>query len=340
LLDNILASIVSGVLTVDAHEAITSYNHASEMIFGLAEAQAIGSPLDKALPAVYQYIQHGMEYVRTRNENMTVEAETALDQRGPLNLNLKLSPLKNDENETQGVALVADDLTELKKRDATLAAVRRYLPPAMVDNIRSIEKLALGGERRHVTVLFADVRPFDTFPPAMRPREVMEALNTYLTVGSEAIHHHAGLIDKFMGSEIMSLFNTQLNPSDTHAWDGVLAALRMAADLRTFGMYGQLADSKVYFRIGIHSGEATLGNVGSVDRREFSAIGDTVNLAHRLLENATLGQIIISAETYDLCRAQIAETDWIGVRELEPIRVKGRVQAATVFELIDQGELS
>jgi PAS domain S-box-containing protein len=342
LLDNILASIVSGVITTDADELITRYNNAAEMILGLASQKAVGKPMDVVLPAIHKYIQHDLDFVRTHNENTTVEAEVALDQRGPLNLNLKVSPLKDPQEVTQGAVVVVDDLTELKKRDATLAAVRRYLPPAMVDNIRSLERLALGGERRLVTVMYAEVRPFETFPTNWPPREVMEVLNTYLTVGSEAIHHHAGLIDKYMGSEIMSLFNTQLNPSEDHAWDAVLAALRMAADLRTLSMFGQSegGGSQPYYRIGVHSGVATLGNVGSVDRREFSAIGDTVNLAKRLQENCGFGQIIISDKTLELCRPHLQNTDWIGVRELEPLQVKGRVQAAIIYEVFDAADVT
>ncbi|MBI5930574.1 MAG: GAF domain-containing protein [Chloroflexi bacterium] len=340
LLDNILASIASGVMTIDGQEVITSYNFASETIFGLPVQSAISQRFDVQLPQIHEQIQREMHLVRSLSENLTVEATPTLDQRGPLSLNLKLSPFKDADRVTQGVAIVVDDMTELKKRDATLAAVRRYLPPAMVDNIRSIERLALGGERRTVTVLFVEVRSFDSFPESMTPRDVMESLNTYLTVSSEAIHHHAGLIDKFMGSDVMALFNTQLNPSDQHAWDALLAAMRMAADLRTLATYGDInGDGKAYFRIGIHSGEATLGNVGSTDRREFTAIGDTVNLAKRLQENAAYGQLIVSRETLALCQPQLSQTDWIGYKELEPLKVKGRVQAAHIYEIIDTAEI-
>ncbi|MCQ3933108.1 MAG: hypothetical protein DPW16_21880 [Chloroflexi bacterium] len=341
LLDNILASIASGVMTLDGQEVITSYNLASETIFGLTADSALNQRFDLKLPQIYEQIQREAQLVRSLSENLTVEASPTLDQRGPLSLNFKLSPFKDSERITQGVAIVVDDVTELKKRDATLAAVRRYLPPAMVDNIRSIERLALGGERRMVTVLFVEVRSFDTFPDAMPPRDVMELLNTYLTISSESIHHHAGLIDKFMGSDIMALFNTQLNPSDQHAWDALSAAMRMAADLRTLAAYGDVSsEGKAYFRIGIHSGEATLGNVGSTDRREFTAIGDTVNLAKRLQENAVYGQLIVSRETLALCQAQLNQTDWIGYKELEPLKVKGRVQPAYIYEVFDTAEVS
>ncbi len=340
LLDNILASIVSGVMTIDGQDVITSYNFASETIFGLPADSALNQRFDTKLPEIYEQIQREAQLVRSLSENLTVEATPTLDQRGPLSLSFKLSPFKDAERITQGVAIVVDDITELKKRDATLAAVRRYLPPAMVDNIRSIERLALGGERRMVTVLFVEVRSFDTFPEAMPPRDVMELLNTYLTISSEAIHHHAGLIDKFMGSDIMALFNTQLNPSDQHAWDALSAAMRMAADLRALAAYGDMtSEGKAYFRIGIHSGEATLGNVGSTDRREFTAIGDTVNLAKRLQENAVYGQLIVSRETLALCQSQLNQTDWIGYKELEPLKVKGRVQPAYIYEVIDTAEI-
>lgn len=340
LLDNILASIISGVITTDAAGRITTYNAAAESIFHLPRHQAEGQWLSDCLPSLYPLIQVDLNLVIQQDKNATIEAMVELDERGPLTLNIKLSPLKNATDQIEGVALVVDDITELKKRDATLAAVRRYLPPAMVDNIKSIEKLALGGERRIVTVLFVEVRPFETFPRTLRPTQVMEWLNTYHTIGSEAIHHHAGLIDKYMGNEIMAIFNTQLNPSDTPTWDAIQAALRMAADFRTISMFGTLGEppsNRLYCRIGIHTGVATMGNVGSQGRREFTAIGDTVNLTKRLQENCHEGQLIISEETLIPCQSQLRETEWIEVRKLEPLQVRGKMQPVQIYEILDKG---
>lgn len=343
LLDNILASILSGVITTDAEGLIVTANPAAAAILGQSQKALIGSHIANALgTALYEHVETALTEAQVTEANATIEVDAELDERGMMSLKIKTSPLKDrsaDSSGTQGIALVVDDMTELKKRDLTLAAVRRYLPPAMVDNIRSIEKLGLGGERHVVTVLFVEVRPFDSFPRALAPRELMELLNTYHTLGSEAVHNHAGLIDKYMGNEIMAIFNTQLNPSATHALDAIQAAMRMAADFRTMSTFGKIAHMQTdqsFYRIGIHTGIATLGNVGSPERREFSAIGDTVNLAKRLQENARPGQLIISEETYNACEGRLGNMAWLGINRLDPIQVKGRSSVVNVYELFDR----
>jgi adenylate cyclase len=161
----------------------------------------------------------------------------------------------------------------------------------------------------------------------------MELLNLYLTVGAEAIHHHNGVIDKFMGNEIMGLFNTQLNPSDDHAWLAVQAALEMVEDYPVLAQ--ELGEPPIpHYRIGIHTGVATLGNVGSASRREFTAIGHAVNLTKRLQENATPGQVIISGDTYQYCYNALSDpSNRIQVVERPSIQVKGISQAAQIYEV-------
>ncbi|MBZ0304834.1 MAG: GAF domain-containing protein, partial [Anaerolineae bacterium] len=154
LLDNILASLASGVITTDAHDLITTYNMGAEHILGTLRSAAEGQQFHEVVPEIYEAVKEALPRVRTQDEAIIIEAEPTLPARDHVSLNLRLSPLKDAEQMTQGVALVVDDLTEIKKRDAKLNVVRKYLPPAMVDNIRSIDQLGLGGERRYITALF------------------------------------------------------------------------------------------------------------------------------------------------------------------------------------------
>jgi len=332
-MENVFASIASGVIATDEHNTVTTYNTAAERILGVPRAGVLGAPLADALPVIYHYVRNMLDVIYQHGSQEIVEVEPELPERGQVNLNLKLTPLRN-QDAIEGVTIVVEDLTEIKKRDATLNVVRRYLPPAMVDNISRIDELGLGGERREITVLFVETRPFSSFPPNTNPQALMDLLNLYLTIGAEAIHQQNGVIDKFMGSEIMALFNTQLNPSDAHAWWAVQAALKMAADYTRLLQREGGHVATPYYRIGIHTGEATMGNVGSPSRREFTAIGHTVNLAKRLQENAAPAQIIISAETYRRCQAQLNDpTQRLAVTELPPIRVKGVSHAVQIYEV-------
>ena len=332
LMDNVFASIASGVITTDVAQTVITYNTAAERILDVPASSALGTPLYITLPVLHNEIREYFDMIYQHGQQALLELEPALPSRGQVSLNLKLAPLKNQDT-TEGVAIVVDDLTEIKRRDATLNVVRRYLSPAMVDNIQSLDELGLGGERRIITALFVEVRPFGAFPEDISPQELMERLNLYLTSGAEAIHNQNGVIDKFMGNEIMGLFNTQLNPSDEHAWQAVRAALKIADDFQALPLrFGEVPQP--FHRIGIHYGVATLGNVGSADRKEFTAIGDTVNLAKRLQENAQPGQIIISDDIYRQCQAQFTNpANNLQVSELPSIQVKGRSQATKIYDV-------
>jgi adenylate cyclase len=332
LRDNVFASIASGVIATDEQHTVTTYNLAAEHILQTPHTMVLGYLLDSALPVVYHHVRDLLAVVTQQGTQEILEVDTEVPERGVVNLNLKLTPLKNEER-TEGVAIVVDDLTDIKQRDATLNVVRRYLPPAMVDNIQSIDELGLGGERREITVMFVEVRPFSSFPPGIQPQELMELLNLYLTTGADAIHNQTGVIDKFMGNEIMGLFNTQLNPSDDHAWLAVQSALKLADDyLLLPTRIGE--DPIPYFRIGIHTGEATMGNVGSASRKEFTAIGHTVNLAKRLQENAMSGKIIISDATFRHCQHQLTDPAYgITVIDSGRIQAKGVSQETPVYEV-------
>jgi adenylate cyclase len=176
-----------------------------------------------------------------------------------------------------------------------------------------------------------DVRPISTLPKDMRPQERLEMINTYLGVVTKAIHNANGVIDKYMGNEVMCLFNTPLNPMDDHS----LYAVQAALDIREgfVKLYAELGinPDPHYYRIGMHSGVATLGNVGSLTRRDFTAIGDTINLSKRIEENTKEGQIILSEDT--LKYLQSYDISHLRLVDRGPKQVKGRVQPIRFYEV-------
>jgi adenylate cyclase len=246
---------------------------------------------------------------------------------------MKFSPLKDTSHQIQGVAMVMDDLTEQRGNEQLIEMLKRYLPPEMVDNIHTISGLALGGESREVTCMYVDVRSVRSFPPDYRPQQIMEQINGYLARVTQAIHRHNGIVDKYMGNIVMTLFNTQLNPMTNHALQAVEAALDIRDAFIDF--YRELGIDPVphFYRIGMNTGVATLGNVGSLNRREFTAIGDNINLSKRMEENATLGQIIINESTYHHILANGGLPSHIRFEEHPRIQVKGRQQPVGIYEV-------
>lgn len=334
LMENVFESIASGVITTDAVNYVMTYNNAASRILSHPPENALGRLVTHLLNNLDLDLESYLRAVREENQSIIIEGEPEIPERGRIFLNLKLSPLKDTEQNTQGVAMVLDDLTEQRTREETIGLMEHYLPPGMIDNIQQIASLDLGGERREMTCMFADIAPLHTFPAHLRPSEIMDILNVYLRSATDTVHQLNGLVDKYMGSEVMVLYNTQLNPQQDHA----LRAIETALDLRDtiVELYNEFGLDTAHHRyhIGVHSGVATVGNVGSLKRRNFTAIGDTINLSKRLQENTQPGQIITSEDTL----AYIIQTHGnlpthIRFEERDALLAKGRKQQTVVYEV-------
>lgn len=334
LTDSVYQSIGSGVITLDSSGVIISANRAVNDVLGLPDSDVSGLYVVNVLQPVIERLNMAMNAVRAGDGTQTFEIETAIGTKPNLALRVSVSPLIGHGSGTQGMVVVVDDLTAQRDRAETLRVFKHYLSNEMVDNIEAIAKLGFTGERRDVSCLFVDVRPLPSFPRGMRPQQKMEMLNIYLSRATEHIHAAGGMIDKYMGTEIMALFNSQLNPTVHHAAAALDAALRIRADFKT--LYASLGEAKPLFRVGIHTGVATLGNVGSNTRRDFTAIGDTINLAKRLEENAADGQIIISAETREHAQENpLPVQQVLGFHERALLTVKGRQQQTRIYEVAE-----
>ena len=232
-----------------------------------------------------------------------------------------------EETQQKRKQLEAEREWEEREKQRIRRLFQRYVAPTVVERlIEGLDQVVLGGKRQVVTILFADVRGFTSFSEARMPEELIEILNYHLSLAAQAVLEQEGTLDKFMGDAVMAFFNAPL-PRPDHALRAVRAALAMQEAIAAY--HHELdSEARLSFGVGINVGEAVVGNVGTAELMNYTAIGDSVNLAKRLQENAEAGQILLSQSAYDAVRKHVR------VRALEPIKVKGRSGTEPVYELV------
>lgn len=222
-------------------------------------------------------------------------------------------------------------ITEQKDRQRIARLFGRYVAPQVVDEILSVgeENLKLGGTRRQITLLFVDIRGFTPLSEKLPPEEVVAILNQYFDKITRCIFENQGTIDKFMGDAVMALFNAPLLLEDHTFW-----ALKAAKEIKEQGLELQrkvidMSGVSLSFGIGINTGDAVVGNIGTMNRMEYTAIGDTVNLAARLESNAEPGQVLVSEAVYREVQGRIP-LEYVG-----KITVKGKSKPVVVYQLAE-----
>ncbi len=254
------------------------------------------------------------------------EIVSRLPKRGEVNLSVSVTPLRDARDRTKGVAIVMDDLTETKRLRAVHDIFRRYVSPAVVDRLPSDpDDLQLGGSRHKVTILFADIRDFTTFSEKQEPETLVDILNQYLSVAAAAILMYEGTLDKFMGDAVMGIFNAPLEQKD-HVLRAVRAAAALQRAINDFHHH-MSEQHRLSFGVGIHVGEAVIGNVGMPDRMDYTAIGDAVNLARRIQQNAAGGKVLMSEAVVEVVK------DTVDAVYYAKMHVKGRVEPVRTYEL-------
>lgn len=249
-------------------------------------------------------------------------------QRG--NLEVQVESLGNDE-----VGRLADTFNQmvagLKQRDQIKGLFKRYLNPQVVDElIRHPEKASPGGERRVLTLLFSDLVGFTSASEKMSPEELVTLLNRYFETATRALARHGATLDKFIGDAIMCFWNAPLPDAD-HAGNACLAALALLDVVDALREPFRAAGFDTFdCRIGINTGPCVVGNLGSTDAQDYTAMGDAVNLASRLEGACKVygTRTLVAEATVEAARHAVA------VRELDRVRVKGRGLPVRVFELL------
>ena len=266
---------------------------------------------------------------------------------------LMLTALDNVDSRVRGLKLGADDYLskpfnprelmervktrlrykvetdELRQMHQTIRnTFARFVSPSVVEQLlRDPTQVKLGGTLQEVTVMFADLEGFTGISEHTEPEKLLHILNEYHTMIVGVIRDHGGTVDKFMGDAVMALFNTPLLQPD-HALRAVQTALLIRQVLPAFHQqFEPLFRMRINF--GIHSGMAVVGNVGAPDIMNYTAVGDTVNLAARLQGMSSGGRILISSASYAELHDAVP-TSCIGLRT-----VKGRAEAVLTYEVRD-----
>lgn len=197
--------------------------------------------------------------------------------------------------------------------------MEKYLSPSTTEAIYNAvtlkKELLFQGEKQNIVIFFSDIRGFTNYSENNAPEMVVRALNDIFALQARIIHEHGGIIDKFVGDEIMSIF-----PSENAA-EATLAALEIIKEIQH--------DPKIFFKVGIsiHTGDAVVGSIGTKDRRDYTAIGNTVNTCARLCGASDPGEVIISSSIFELLTDDISNLFSLK----ETLQLKGKTETIEAY---------
>jgi adenylate cyclase len=228
--------------------------------------------------------------------------------------------------------------TEERSRKWITSIFGKYVSPVVIDNlIKNPKMINLGGEKRNITIFFSDIRGFTSISEKLIPEELVHLLNEYLTEMTSIIIKDEGLVDKYMGDAIMAFWGAPLEQPN-HAEKACSSSLEMMEKLREFQKkWKKEGIPSINIGIGLNSGDAIVGNMGSSSRFDYTAMGDNVNLASRMegLNKIYGTNIVITENTQKVVK------DKFETRKLDAVRVKGKKKPILIYELVsEKGKLN
>ncbi len=334
--ENVFRSVASGIVALDHAGCITSFNTAAEVIFGAPAEQVLGRGYDAVLgPDMAQFVRAYLAGAPFSEQPADSGQDIACEipGRGRIYLSVRATPLRAADERAGGLVLAIEDQTEnrllRKARQAEEEKRRllsRFFAPAVLEEIlRNPEAAAnLAGVRKELTVLFADLRGYTTLSEHLPPEQIVTLLNCCLDLATRAIRTCNGTVDKYIGDAVLALFNApteQANHPELAIW-AALALQGTSARLR------HVVGRHVRFGIGLNTGEAVAGYIGTPEQLSYTAIGDAVNVAARLQASAAPGEVLISEATYRRVQ-HVFEAQCLG-----PLEVKGRSEPVTAYRVL------
>jgi class 3 adenylate cyclase len=223
----------------------------------------------------------------------------------------------------------------LAQQERVVRLFQKYVPEHVVQDMireQGDDASLLDGESRIVSVLMADIRNFTALSSRLDPQAVVRFLNAYFSTMAEAIRHHQGTVNKYLGDGILGVFGAPISSLDNPV-NAVLCAIEMRERLAAFNEeWAEKLGGPIHIGIGINTGEVVVGNIGSEERVEYTVIGDTVNVASRI-EGLTHGfpeGILVGATTAEVVRPLVE------LRPHEPVLVKGKDEPLSLWWVVDR----
>lgn len=316
----VVESLSSGLMVIDAKTwNITHYTTRMEEILGIPTEQALGHSLKEILASI-----RGLEAdplvatFRTLDYLPLTKLRLDLPNGRQRTVFLRARRMFDPEGQPVASVLIIDDVSE---KELLLDSFSRYVSRDLLRRLLARNQpLGLEGERRTATVLFADIRGFTGLAEKLPPEKLHAILNDYFRVMIEGIAGFGGFVDKFVGDMVMALF-VEGSPIEA-ATNALKAARRIKKNLR------EVAGGTIDVGIGVNTGEVLLGNIGTEERMDFTAIGDTVNVANRLEALARGGEVLVGEPTVKLVGNRFE------FRDRGDQEIRGRQAVMRAWELV------
>ena len=330
--DDVFRSVGTAIVGLDLRARVVSTHRAAEVLFGATEASVRGEPHSALVgDALAGRLLRRFAAAAMGKSSGVINASAVING-SERHLRCEIERLRSGDGQTRGIVCLADDETARvladrarEREEAERRRIRdlfgRYVAEPVVEQLLADPSRArLGGVRREVSVLFADIRGYTGLSERSSPEALLAILGRYLALAVEAIREQRGTLDKFLGDGLMAVFNAPLDQPE-HALAAVRAAWRLqkraAEELEG-----------VSFGVGVNTGEGLVGNIGTEEFRNYSCVGDVVNVASRMQGLAPGGSVYLAASTLARVSGRVQ------VEPLGPIELKGH-SPLEVFRLLD-----